>query len=272
MLTLNSRRPTPFLRPYVRAYAQRTVSADAPLQLLPQRLEQGIGFEFGEPIEVILADGPSILSPPAAVVGTHALARSQLRLRRGVESFCIFLRPGGVAQLFGLPMSELTNSYGDARAVLGPILDELWERMAAAASFNRRVAIIEQFLLAQLPQASSTPMTAAANDLLRFRGTPRITRLAERYRLSLRQFERRFTNEVGLTPKLFARIARFQTAIDWKVSQPATTWREIAHALGYHDQMHMVHDFGVLGGETPGQLVVGLGDSRPPALADAALG
>ena len=269
MLTLNSRQPSPLLRPFVRAYAQRTVSADAPLQLLPQRLEQGIGFEFGEPIEVIHADRPPILSPSAAVVGTHALARSQLRLRRGVESFCIFLRPGGVAQLFGLPISELTNSYGDAHAVLGPVFDELWERMAAFPSFDCRVAIVEQFLLAQLPHASSTPMTAAANDLLRFRGTPRIARLAERYRLSLRQFERRFTNEVGLAPKLFARIARFQTAIDWKVSQPATTWREIAHTLGYHDQMHMVHDFGVLGGEAPSQLIMSLGDSRPPALANA---
>lgn len=271
MLTLNSQRPSPPLRPFVRAYAQRRVLADAPLQYLPPRLEQGIGFEFGPPIEVILTDRPAIVSPRTTIVGTHALAGSQLRLRRGVESFCVFLRPGGVAQLFGLPISELTNSYSEADAVLGPVFNELWEKMAAEAFFDRRVAIIEQFLLGRLPHCSPTPMTTAANHLLQLGGTPRIWKVADRYGLSLRQFERRFIHEVGLAPKLFARIARFQTAIDQKLSRPETTWRDIAHRLGYHDQTHMVHDFDRLGGVAPNRLVMSLGDSRPPALADASI-
>ena len=69
--------------------------------------------------------------------------------------------------------------------------------------------------------------------------------------LSVRQFERRFRYEIGIPPKLYARIVRFETALRSKAAAPATQWTDIAHALGYHDQMHMVHDFNSLSGDSP---------------------
>jgi transcriptional regulator GlxA family with amidase domain len=85
----------------------------------------------------------------------------------------------------------------------------------------------------------------------------------------LRQFEREFHREIGASPKVFARIARFQSALDAKVSAPKRTWLDIAHSFGYYDQMHMIHDFETLGRDSPTRLVAQLGDSRPPALASA---
>jgi AraC-like DNA-binding protein len=70
-----------------------------------------------------------------------------------------------------------------------------------------------------------------------------------------------------MTPKLFARIARFQTALDAKLHAPHKSWMSIAHDFGYHDQMHMIRDFEGLSGSSPGRILSELGDTRPPALA-----
>jgi AraC-like DNA-binding protein len=50
---------------------------------------------------------------------------------------------------------------------------------------------------------------------------------------------------------MYARIVRFEAALHRKAASPITHWTDIAHALGYHDQMHMVHDFNRLSGDTP---------------------
>ncbi len=264
---LNSQRPSGLLRPFVRAYAQRVVHEDAAAQLIPPRLEPTLEFNFGTPLEVWLDAGAPLHAPRAVIVGSYANVGIHLRLTKGVESFAVFFRPGAISQLFGIPSRHLTNAHADAQAVLGRSLSGLWEEMASASTFPARVSIVERFLALRVEKASTTLIANAANELFRRRGTPRIAPLAVSHGLDIRQFERRFTYEIGLSPKLFARIARFQTAIDWKLAHPETTWRHIAHALGYHDQMHLIHDCKKLGGSVPGQIIGMLGDSRPPALS-----
>jgi AraC-like DNA-binding protein len=57
--------------------------------------------------------------------------------------------------------------------------------------------------------------------------------------------------QVGVSPNLFARIARFEAALDRMARSPQGSWTEVAHRFGYYDQMHMVHDFSRFTGETP---------------------
>jgi AraC-like DNA-binding protein len=61
----------------------------------------------------------------------------------------------------------------------------------------------------------------------------------------------RLMQQVGMRPKLFTRIARFEAALDGKARFVANSWTDVAHQFGYYDQMHMVHDFGGFTGETP---------------------
>src|SRR5450755_2457560 len=82
-------------------------------------------------------------------------------------------------------------------------------------------------------------------------GCVRVSDLAHNAGFGIRQFERRFRYEIGIPPKLYARIVRFEAALRRKAAAPETRWTDIAHALGYHDQMHMVHDFNRLSGDSP---------------------
>jgi transcriptional regulator GlxA family with amidase domain len=100
----------------------------------------------------------------------------------------------------------------------------------------------------------------SAQHALRHNGAIRIEELANHHALSVRQYQRRFIEEVGFSPKLFTRITRFQTALDAKRIAPHRSWMDVAHDSGYFDQMHLIRDFKSLGGEIPSEL------RKPPKL------
>ena len=164
-------------------------------------------------------------------------------------------------------MFEVTNRAEEAEAVLGAAIRKLWNRLGELSTFEHRIQITEEFLLQRISRVSNHNKVAAAADyVLQRHGAMRMTELAERANLGLRQFERQFLRDVGVSPKTFARVARFQTALDAKISCPERTWVDIAHDYGYHDQMHMIHDFEKLGHNSPTQLIAALGDNRPPGM------
>jgi methylphosphotriester-DNA--protein-cysteine methyltransferase len=82
----------------------------------------------------------------------------------------------------------------------------------------------------------------------------------------MRQLERSFLREMGIPPIRFARVARFQAALDARVGRPDRSWLDIAIDSGYHDQMHLIHEFQSLCGMSPTFTLERLGDSRPSAL------
>ena len=94
-------------------------------------------------------------------------------------------------------------------------------------------------------------MARTAGAILSRGGCVRVSDIARHGGIGIRQLERRFRYEIGIAPKLYARIARFEEALRRKASDSQTTWTDIAHVLGYHDHMHMVHDFDRLSGECP---------------------
>jgi AraC-like DNA-binding protein len=88
-----------------------------------------------------------------------------------------------------------------------------------------------------------------------------IAMLSEHVGLSARRFTRLFTLEVGLTPKLYARVQRFQRVLECMQS-PARDWAVVAQDCGYFDQSHLIRDCRSLSGFTPTELAARrIGDS-----------
>jgi AraC-like DNA-binding protein len=253
----------------VRVYAQRDVGAGEThlIEPVPARLEQTLEFQFGNSFEVSFADGRRHRAPESVVVGAYPIGGCTIALKKGVSSFAIFFQPTGFSQVFGVPIVELSSRFYDARAVLGKSISCLHQQLADEVSFQGRVRLAEDFLLKRAAKGTvNDSMTRAATDIFATHGTLRIADVAFRHGLSKRQFERRFLEYVGFTPKRFARVARFQTALDHKIRFPHKRWVDIANDLGYHDQMHLVHDFHDLAGDAPGLLLSRIGDARPPAM------
>jgi AraC-like DNA-binding protein len=270
---LRFRAATSKLREFVRAYAQRDLHiGDLVLtESCPARLEQDLEFQFLTPFRVVRSDGITLMTPRIALVGAHTHGGAEISLSQSVQTFAVFFQPAGFSRLFGIPVREMSNCVYAGDSVSGRCLTRLWHQLAEAGTFERRVQITEGMLLKFAERRRSLreiDFGSVADYILARRGVLQISTLAHEFGLGLRQFERRFVTEIGVTPKRFARVARFQTALDMKISAPHRSWLEIAHDLEYHDQMHMVHDFHDLAGDTPGKTFSTVGDVRPVAFAE----
>lgn len=148
----------------------------------------------------------------------------------------------------------MTDHDFEAQSVLGNVITKLGERLGKATSFTERVRIVEEALLPRALLSSGLDgISAAARGIILAGGRVRIPALAARAGLGVRQFERRFMHQVGMRPKLFARIARFEAALEYKARFGTRSWTNVAHTFGYYDQMHMVHDFAEFTGATPSE-------------------
>ena len=87
--------------------------------------------------------------------------------------------------------------------------------------------------------------------------------LSEHVGLSARRFTRLFTLEVGLTPKLYARIKRFERMLRLHAGRRCADWSEVAQHCGYFDQSHLIRDCKSLSGFTPSELVRDAAATRP---------
>jgi AraC-like DNA-binding protein len=266
MHTCVSALPCPGLREYVRAFAQREISSSAPdiVRPVPANLDSTLQLDFGNSTIVEYVNGLSEVASSIAIIGPHTYRRCQIRLSGPIQSFGVFFQPLGLWRLFRIPMGLLVNQAYRAEFLLGNGVWSLWQRMAESVTFEERVHLAEKYLLDRVADiCTKTQIVSSALHILHCQGGQSVVSLAGHAGLSVRQFERRFSNEIGMSPKLFARIARYQTALDSKLASPGRSWLEIAHNCGYHDQMHMIKDFQILSGYSPGAILLELGDMRP---------
>jgi AraC-like DNA-binding protein len=243
------------LRPFIRCYVH--VDADCGAHSIVQpvgaRTAPAVEFTFGDPYKVeIRAESRCETAHGVAVIGAQTHRRVDLTLRGHVETFVIVFQPGGLFRLFSVPADLLTDAHFEGQSVLGRSADDLRSRLGESRSFSERIRIVERDLTRR-PTVANTERSVidVANAVLGSRGALRIAAMAESAGLSVRQFERRFASQIGMSPKLFACVARFEAALECKRRSAGLRWIDIAHELGYHDQAHMVHDFQRLAGSNP---------------------
>lgn len=166
--------------------------------------------------------------------------------------------------LLGMPAGALAGADFDAGDLLGRLAGELHERLAEAADWPRRFAILDAALASRLRDgAPPRPVVDAWTLLIRSGGSIPISGLARAVGWSERQLGKRFQQEIGVSPKLAARMIRFdrarrslqsRTAAGSRPgfrsgSRPDIAW--IAAECGYHDQSHLVRDFKSFTGLAP---------------------
>jgi AraC-like DNA-binding protein len=92
------------------------------------------------------------------------------------------------------------------------------------------------------------------------RGAPTVGQVMDRIGLSRRRIIQVFTEQVGLTPKLYCRIQRFQQALRRVHRRKTVDWVQVALDCGYYDQAHFVHDFQAFSGLNPSAYLQQQGD------------
>lgn len=165
--------------------------------------------------------------------------------------FGAYLYPFALPQLFGLSATAFSNEIPGLTEVLGREGEGLQEQVMLAATNDERVQLLSAFLMRRLSsqQQHETAAHVAIRQIIRVNGQINVAKLASDVCLSTRQFERRFKEFSGFSPKLFTRIIRFQQAL--AQYGKASSMTELAYACGYYDQSHFIHEFKAFSGYHP---------------------
>jgi AraC-like DNA-binding protein len=182
--------------------------------------------------------GPFLVRPngPATVIGVR-------------------FQPHGASQLLGLPIDELTDSVVALDAI-SKRLHRRFERLRDLSSVSEQLAALDRILFRHMERIEDEdPLIAVAvGKFEQAGGLLGVGHLADRLGLSSRQFERRFRNAVGISPKLFCRMQRFQRVFQ-AMENPQSNWVDAAVHCGYYDQAHLIKDFREFSGATPTALL-----------------
>jgi AraC-like DNA-binding protein len=174
---------------------------------------------------------------------------------RIMKAVMVKFKNGGFFRLFKIPISEFNNVCFNASSVFGKPFVELHEQMNNVETTDGKVKFLEQFLIkSAMTSRPCLPMDHMAEKLLMNKGNITVKDLASSACMSIRQLERKFLEQFGMSPKCYSRLIRFTSAHRMRTLFPRLTWGEISIRCGYFDQMHLIHDFKSIAALNPCQL------------------
>jgi AraC-like DNA-binding protein len=183
----------------------------------------------------------------AVLAGPHArsavIDTREQRCLVAVEFQC-----GGAAHFFPMPLSEACDEFVQLDDVWGHSGKLLRERLLEAPTPALKFRALERVLLQHCAPRFDPAIHSAVRALQH--GMP-LARVTEQLGLLPRTLARRFSRQVGITPKRFARLQRLQRILGDACQSAAPDWRTLAMEHGYTDQSHMVHEFREMTGITP---------------------
>lgn len=202
------------------------------------------------------ASGRSLASsaflPRACVVGAFTTSRL-LRVGERVRAVGAVVAPASAMEIFGVPASQLVDQILPLEDCWGNALADALVATVERLDVGRSIRVLGDALLARMRHETPTdPIAASTSQLIRVQsGRVPISEIAKRHGLSRRLFARRFTAAVGLPPKLFARITRFQSLVHELLSTDVCRWSSVSTSAGYYDQAHMINEFRDFTGLSP---------------------
>ncbi len=244
--------PSPPLQHDLEAFWQLESSASAlnspPEKILPDGCAEII-FNLADPFQRLHTNAPLEQQPRTIFVGQ--MRRHVTIAPTGiVQLFGIRFKPSGAYPFLRLPLHEITDQIFNASEMPLAFIAELEERLHEARSFHARKHFVEQALLRHMHHENDRAVETLVTRIIASEGLRSVTELAQDIGLSTRQLERRFQTQVGLSPKLLARIIRFQKIFKAVETNPHG-WSEVALNCGYYDQAHLIHDFKAFSGQSP---------------------
>ena len=167
--------------------------------------------------------------------------------------FGIRFLPGAFNTFFKIPLKELANQMLVCDDVWGNELKTFEAQLFSAASLLERIAISEKYLLQRLATTPKKPhqqLLVTLNAIYQHQGQLPLDSNAE-YDISPRQLRRIFDRYVGISPKAFARVVRFQSVLGAMMQAPKSEWNTLFFDFGYYDQSHFIREFNDLYGASP---------------------
>lgn len=213
---------------------------------------QSLMFYCNHPVSMGRIEEGNFEKQPHTVLLGPQLSRVNIKVHRQLSAIRVDFLPGGMYRMLGIPMHELFDGGFDALDFFGPEMRGINEQLQNIFNLEEGKNIVERFLLIQVSGLRGiVPFDSALRILLNNSGNMPIEKTAQLSCLSIKQFERKCKERIGMNPKMYARILKFSKAYRLHEACPQLSWTQIAYEAGYFDQMHMIRDFKTFAGVNP---------------------
>jgi len=241
--------PSPRLSPFVAWYwcAESSDATPKKQKIIPDGYPEFV-FHYGSPYRIYFQDHWH--TQGTALLGGQMQQFFTLENTGPSGIFGITFQPTALTHLFGLDMHKFRDQVVDLQNVFGNGF-HLPDKIISAGSTPERVRIAEDHFGQMLHGTSGTHPVDKALSLMRKRyGLISMEEISREISLGNRQLQRLFQQYVGVSPKFYARIIRFNNVFTM-IRNGDVTWGDVVHASGYYDQSHFIRNFKAFTGEDP---------------------
>ncbi len=197
-------------------------------------------------------------SNPCALVYGSVLKGKKITFMKGAKYFGVRFLPSAAEPVLGSPLDQFT----DQNVLLNDIqdgADKLLDQIYNAETFQDRVGHFEMYHYERTRK--SKPVPGLVHEVLRkinsSHGDIRIQALADETGYSARHLNNMFKKHVGVSPKFYERVVRFQRCLDQLRNHRTGDLTELAYDAGYYDQAHFINEFKEFSMKTPTQVLCG---------------
>lgn len=178
--------------------------------------------------------------------------RSNIFIHGSIDSIGIRFHPTGICKLFAVDMHDLSSANEDPDILRGE-LGNIQVRLAELNNHSARLLLIEKWLLEKCYQRNPNPSLIQHFVPQLLKPNTQLDELIKNQAISRRQLERKFQQEIGLSPSQLKQLHRIKRARETISQNPARPLTEVAQDCGFYDQSHFIHQFQKITGQTPGQ-------------------
>lgn len=221
-------------------------NATATWKPFPPRPRQCIVFyPRGKEITEYTRNGITVQRPSTVISGQFTQRINRFASHPEFLMIEVDLKPGALHYLTGVSFHEFSDRDIDGEAFFNSEIRRVNERLGSADSYPEMISIIDIFFLGLLKKQKKEllPVDLLLNSISENAENLSVDQLAKKVYLSPRQLERKFDKRIGVNPKTFLRILRFNQTYWMKLKTPGLDWLSIAVACGYNDYQHLVKDY-----------------------------
>ena len=254
-------RPHPALAPFIQSlwYARDPNALHSHQRILPTgRAQVVISLARDYLTDANHPTNPLSPTPPALFLGLYSVHQHIDTIDLD-DLIGISFHPGGTLPFFPDSTDLFTNRETSLEDLWGTSARSLRDQLRDLPTPTQKFQALEAFLLDRLQARQHTTRKPTTHPIIHFslealHAAPATTTVAELTRttgLSPRRLSQLFREHIGVPPKLYCRILRFQQAVQQLHTGIEVPWSELALACGYYDQSHFANDFRAFSGLTP---------------------
>lgn len=162
--------------------------------------------------------------------------------------------PVGLYRLTGIDLHYFTDKIVDAQIIFGSEINEIYERILTVKDAVQSVTIIDDFLCRKALKLRKENKNCILTSLAVLNNNAAKTNIKKLQRVTntcSKTLERSFKTEIGMTPKTFQRLLRFNQAKLFIHEHQEMDWWEVAVRFGFYDHSHLISEFQIFAGLTP---------------------